>query len=96
MIKGSDPGSGGKSTDRGDVVKVNRLQGCSRPLQGKLTQGKKPSGICTKGPSTGKDKEMVKRVWCSFEVLSCMDNPSQRALEIKRGVVWSARRPGEK
>jgi hypothetical protein len=40
-----------------------------------------------RGPSTGKDKEMVKRVWCSLVVLISMDSPGQRAVEMKRAVV---------
>jgi hypothetical protein len=84
-----------ESTDGRDVVKVNRLQvavGRTKETESR----EKVVGNMHRGPWTDKDKEMVKRVWCSFEVLSCMDNPSQRAVEMKRGVVWRSWTSGGK
>jgi hypothetical protein len=81
----TDPES--KSRESGYVVRINRLQVAgNRSKESEIR--KKSSGICTRVRRLGTDKEMVKRVMCSFGVLSCcIDNPSQRAVEIKSGVV---------
>ena len=52
------------------------------------------SVICTRGPSTVKDKETIKRVWFSLDGIRCVEMARVNE-QSEKEVVRSRRRPGE-